>query len=392
MIALSHRPVSSIIRHPFEYLTMLRKETGVADIYGRGFDEAPSANAESAVQEAHKFITTTALNAHYKDPVMVQRKAKRLGTFTVRDRTIDSVDDVARGHADEIGKLNADWAARTFANGATTQDIVNLIRTGNADAVKWYETMLQYYADGRQTYNRVTGQWQRQTIDLVDDTNLAAVLDETGTRVSRITGNNPALLEVVGQGKLAAQIVDSGKIIGGDPRVGSRVIYKVGKRGKAEGEVIGINTATGEIEIRPFAFRQGEATNGLDFLLRSDAVYKDPSMPKRVGGEVIDPRTPMNDQLKKSMDRIIDLWHGTLYNEPIAKLERSPIFKQLYHEWIDKLAVSLDSKSVDDIIADVTANATAAGVKPERYMNEKIWKKTTRHPIRQNQKLRHHHT
>lgn len=375
MIALSHRPVSSIIRHPFDYLTMLRKETGVADIYGRGFDEAPSANAESAAQEAHKFITTTALNAHYKDPVMVQRKAKRLGTFTVRDRTIDSVDDVARGHADEIGKLNADWAARTFANGATTQDIVNLIRTGNADAVKWYETMLQYYADGRQTYNRVTGQWQRQTIDLTDDTNLAAVLDETGTRVSRITGNNPALLEVVGQGKLAAQIVDSGKIIGGDPRVGSRVIYKVGKRGKAEGEVVGINTATGEIEIRPFAFRQGEATNGLDFLLRSDAVYKDPSMPKRVGGEVIDPRTPMNDQLKKSMDRIIDLWHGTLYNEPIAKLERSPIFKQLYHEWIDKLAVSLDSKSVDDIIADVTANATAAGVKPERYMNEKIWKK-----------------
>ena len=375
MIALSHRPVSSIIRHPFEYLTMLRKETGVADIYGRGFDEAPSANAESAAQEAHKFLTTTALNAHYKDPVMVQRKAKRLGTFTVRDRTIDSVGDVARGHADEIGKLNADWAARTFANGATTQDIVNLIRTGNADAVKWYETMLQYYADGRQTYNRVTGQWQRQTIDLTDDINLAAVLDETGTRVSRITGNNPALLEVVGQGKLAAQIVDSGKIIGGDPRVGSRVIYKVGKRGKAEGEVIGINTATGEIEIRPFAFRQGEATNGLDFLLRSDAVYKDPSMPKRVGGEVIDPRTPMNDQLKKSMDRIIDLWHGKLYNEPIAKLERSPIFKQLYHEWIDKLAVSLDSKSVDDIIADVTANATAAGVKPERYMNEKIWNK-----------------
>jgi len=375
MIALSHRPVSSIIRHPFQYLTMLRKETGIADIYGRAFDEAPSANAESAAQEAHKFLTTTALNAHYKDPVMVQRKAKRLGTFTVRDRTIDSVGDVARGHADEIGKLNADWAARTFANGATTQDIVNLIRTGNADAVKWYETMLQYYKDGRQTYNRVTGQWQRQTIDLVDDTNLAAVLDETATRVSRITGNNPALLEVVGQGKLAAQIVDSGKIISGDPRVGSRVIYKVGKRGKAEGEVIGINRATGEVEIRPFAFRQGEATNDLNFLLRSDAVYKDPSMPKRVGGEVIDPRTPMNDQLKKSMDRIIDLWHGKLYNEPIAKLERSPIFKQLYHEWIDKLAVSLDSKSVDDIIADVTANATAAGVKPERYMNEKIWNK-----------------
>ena len=375
MIALSHRPVSSIIRHPFEYLSLLRKDIGWADIYGRGLDEASLANAESAAQDAYRFATTQALNAHYKDPVTTFRKARRLGTFTVRDRTIDSVGDVVRGHADEIGRLNADWAARTFANGATTQDIVNLVRTGNADAVKWYDAMSQYYADGRQTYNRVTGQWQRQTIDLADDTNLAAVLDETATRVSRITGNNPALIEAVGQGKLPAQLIDSGKVISGEPRVGSRVIYKVGKRGKAEGEVIGINTATGEIEIRPFAFRQGEATNDLDFLLRSDAVYKDPAMPKTVGGEVIDPKTSQYGQMQKSMDRMVDLFHGTLYNQPIAKLERSPIFKQLYHEWIDKLAVSLDSKSVDDIISDITANATAAGLKPERYMNEKIWNK-----------------
>lgn len=375
MIALSHRPVSSIIRHPFEYLSLLRKDIGWSDIYGRGLDEASLANAESAAQDAYKFATTEALNAHYQDPVTTFRKARRLGTFTVRDRTIDSVGDVVRGHADEIGRLNADWAARTLANGKTTQDIVNLVRSGDADAVKWYEAMRKYYADGRQTYNRVTGQWQRKTIDLADDTNLSAVLDETATRVSRITGNHPALIEAVGQGKLPSQLIDSAKIVGGEPQVGSRVIYKVGKRGKAEGEVIGINAATGEVEIKPFAFRQGEATNDLDFLLRSDAVYKDPSMPKKVGGEVIDPKTNQYGQMKKSMDRMVDLFHGTLYNQPIAKLERSPIFKQLYHEWIDKLAVSLDSKSVDDIISDITANATAAGLKPERYMNEKIWNK-----------------
>ena len=375
MIAISHRPVSSIVRHPFEYLSLLRKDIGWSDIYGRGLDEASLANAESAAQDAYKFATTQALNAHYKDPVTNFRKARRLGTFTVRDRTIDSVGDVARGHADEIGKLNADWVARSYANGLSTSDLIDLVRKGDPDATKWYDAMSQYYKDGRQTYNRATGQWDRVTVDLADDTNLESVFLETQERLSRMTGNNPELLKVVGEGKLSAQLIDAGKIIGGEPQVGSRVIYKVGKRGKAEGEVIGLNTATGEVEIRPFAFREGEATNDFDFLLRSDAIYKDPTMPKRVGGEVIDPKTSQYGQMQKSMDRMVDLFHGTLYNQPIAKLERSPIFKQLYHEWIDKLAVSLDSKSVDDIISDISTNAAAAGLKPERYMNEKIWNK-----------------
>ena len=378
MIALSHRPVSSMIRHPFEYMALLRQNIGWSDIYGRGLDEASLANAESAAQDAYRFATTEALNAHYRDPVTSFRKVKRLGTFTVRDRTIDNVGDVVRGHADEIGKLNADWASRTLANGATTQDIIDMVRRGDEQALAWYGPMKKYYADGRQTYNKTLPKdqaWSRQTVDLDDDTNLLAVLDETSTRLSRITGNNPELITVVGQGKLSSQIVDSAKIISGEPQIGSRVIYKVGKRAKAEGEVVGINTTTGELEILPFAFRQGEGTTDFHRLLATDTIYKDPSMPKTVGMEVIDPKTPMNQQMKKSMDRMMDQFHGFLYNQPIAKLERSPVFKQLYHEWIDKLAVSLDSQSVDDIIADISRNAAASGQKPELYMNREIWQK-----------------
>lgn len=375
MIAVSDKPVSSFLKHPFQYLTVMRGDQKFADIMARNFDEATAANAVNDAQEAYRFALNEAMNAQYKDPIEAYRKAKRLGTWTVRDRTIDSVGDVARGHADEIGKLNADWAARQIAGGATKQDVVDLIKSGDKDATKWFETMKKYYKDGRQTYNRATGTWGRASVDLENDTNLLAMLNETEQRITRVTGNHPELQDAIASGKLSSTTIKPDSIVGGEPQVGSRVIYKTGKRTKAEGEVVGINASTGEVEVRPFAFRQGEGTKEMQDLLKSDAIYNDPSMPKRVVGEVIDPSTSQYGQMKKSMDRLIDMWHGHLYNEPIGKLERSPVFKELYHEWIDKLSTSLDSESVDNIINDIRTRAAAEGRKPERYMKEATWQK-----------------
>ena len=378
MISVSDKPVSSLLHHPMQYLTTMRGDQKFADIFGRAFDEAVSSETFNDAQQAYRYALNEAMNAQYKDPVEVWRKAKRLGTWVVRDRTIDEPAVVARGHADEIGKLNADWAARQIAGGKSTQQVLGMVRSGDEDAVKWFETMKRYYKDGRQTYNRTLPKdqaWSRQSLDLTNDTNLVAVLDETQERVVRMTANHPELQRAVAEGKLSSIDINAGDIVGGEPQVGSRVIYKTGKRSKAEGEVVAVNQATGQVEVRPFAFRGGEGTKEMHDLLRTDAIYNDPGMPKRVGMEVIDPQTKTSAQMKASMDRIIDMWHGHLYNQPIGKLERSPVFKELYHEWIDKLAVSLDSNSVDEIINDITTRATAAGVKPERYMKEATWNK-----------------
>lgn len=377
MIALSHKPVSSLLRHPFHWLALLRKDIGFSDIYGRGFDEATLANAESAAQKAWKTSTTTLVGAQFRDPLVPYRRAQRLDTWKVSQRGLDSPADVVRAHADEIGLLNADWATRSMANGLSRDDIVALIRGGkDKKATEWYEAMAQRYKTGRETFDPtqpLDAQWSSQSIDLADDTNLLEVLSEAEQRLTKMTADNPDLIRAVGQGKLAAIMVDADLVLTKDPQIGQRVIYRTGKKGRAEGNVVGINTSSGKIDIEPFAYAEGQASKGMTDLLHR--VYDEPKMPVHVGGEVINPNPAKVAGTKDALDDIVNRFHGTFYGKPIGTLERSPVFKQLYHDWIDKLAVSLDSQSVDKIIADISARAALDGKKPELFMNEKIWNK-----------------
>lgn len=378
MIALSHKPVSSIIRHPLEYLLLLRKELGWSDIYARNIDGPALANAESAAQVAHKKGVTELVGAQYAaDNMGAYRKAQRLNTFSIRTRGIDPTGDVVMGHADEIGKLNADWAARSLANGLTRDDLVALIRSGDKDATEWYQSMKKMYDIGRRLYDTNTRQFVgKHAVDLRDDQNLLQVLIETEQRLSRITGNNPKLVKAVGQAKLDSVMIDASKVLTKNPEIGERVVYKTSgatrDARRAQGEVVGINRATGEYEISPYAFIEGESTSSLSKLLND--VFDDPDMPMRVGGEV---RTvaKTTGATKRAFDSLMNSFHGKLYGEPIGALERSPVFKQLYHQQIDRLAVSLDDQSVNQIISDITARAAADGTKPELFMNEKIWQK-----------------
>jgi hypothetical protein len=79
--------------------------------------------------------------------------------------------------------------------------------------------------------------------------------------------------------------------------------------------------------------------------------------------------------LAKSMDMMVDKFHSTLYTEPIAKLERSPAFRNFYYERIEKLAQSLDEPSLNKIIDDLTSRAATEGAKPEDYLTPQVWNK-----------------
>jgi hypothetical protein len=390
MIALSSKPVSSLFRHPFHYLSL----TGVpvvgkgprykfADLFGRNFDAEVSVNQLSDAQEAKKFVTTQALNSRYQDPVTAWRKATRLGNFTARTKNIDTPADYIRGHADEIGKLNADWLARTLANKSngdvTPEDILIMIKRKDKDAIKWFDTMKQYYKDGRATFDKTKPSreeaWGTQSIDLTDDQNLLAHIGEIQSRLDYITGKNPELYDIIAQGKVKELNITSALIEQGKVAIGERVIYKQGERRLAQGEITGINQASGEITVRPFAFVDGEATPELTKRLGDASIYDDPNMPPRVVAEIIDPRTPESSTLKDSMSRVTDLFHGKLYNTPIATMERSPVFREIYYTWVNKLADSLDKASINQIINDITKRATSSGKRPELMVGKETWAK-----------------
>jgi hypothetical protein len=382
-IALSHRKVSSIIRHPFEYLSLLRGDLKVADIFGRNFDAPVTANQLSEAQEAYKFATTTAISTRYKDPVQKWRAMERLGVFRTRTRGLDNLADVVRGHGDELGKLNSNWATRMLAGGSTTDDLFDLIKAGDEDATKWFKEMSDYYSEGRDTYNRTTKQWAgKAKVNLNDDNNLRLLLDEQSQRLLKATGDGDLeLLDIVAsKGGLATaeKTVSIKSITRGEVKVGERVEYRTASGRIAIGEVSALGTKADEVLIRPYAFIEGEMTPDLRRILESDRVYKNPKMPQKVVEEIRNPNTPQAKGLLNSMNRIVDSFHGYLYNQPIGKLERSPIFKELYYDWVDKLADSLDQDSVRRIMADIrdrAASEPGGAIKPQRITGDKVWQK-----------------
>jgi ATP-dependent helicase/DNAse subunit B len=98
-------------------------------------------------------------------------------------------------------------------------------------------------------------------------------------------------------------------------------------------------------------------------------------MPQKVVEEIRNPNAPESKGLLNSMNRIVDSFHGYLYNQPIGKLERSPVFKELYYNWVDKLADSMEKESIKKVMEGIRERAVAGQTKPERITGEQVWNK-----------------
>lgn len=369
--------------HPFQWWAMVGKKRGQGDILAQNWEQLGGEGSVDDAIRAYRAATGDIVAAYYKDPLAAQRRATKLGIFKPYERRLDKVDaDVARAHGDELGRLNADWSMRALAQGKSIDEIISLVKSGDEDAVKWFNTINDSYKNGKAIYNKTTRQTSFERIDLEEADNLRYLLQSNSARLDKVTGRNLELLDVVGQGRLTGRIeaVDA-KNIAGDMRVGGRVevstVRNVGKRKVkqtylARVESIDETAAGTTFNVSPFAFDgAGDNSLRLEELLRDEAIYMDPNMPKVSVGEIRDPRNPQSASLLKSMDRMVNAFHSYLYTKPIATLERSPAFKSLYYDWVDKLAISLDEASLNKIIDDITERSN----NPEEFLTPGLWAK-----------------
>ena len=369
--------------HPFQWYAMVGKKRGQGDILAQNWEQLGGEGTLDDAIRDYRAATGDIIAAYYKDPLAAERKAQKLGIFKTYNRRLDKVDaDVARAHGDELGRLNADWSMRTLAQGKSVDEIIGLIRSGDPDAAKWYKTISASYKNGKPIYNKTTRATSFERINLEEGENLRYLIQSNAARLDKVTGRNLELLDVVGQGRLTGRIqsVDS-KYIAGDMRVGGRVevttVRKINGKNTKQTYLARVKsmdeTAKGTtFNVEPFAFDgSGDNSLRLEELLRDEAIYMDPNMPKVAVGEIRDPRNPQSASLLKSMDRMVNAFHSYLYTKPIATLERSPAFKSLYYDWVDKLAVSLDETSLNQIIDDITERTND----PENFLTPGLWAK-----------------
>jgi hypothetical protein len=379
----------SALRHPFEWFQMVgnsrftKTRLGQGDLNAQDWDKAVKDGLVGEALQDYRAATGDIIEAHFKDPLQARRRASRLGQFKSYNRRTDIVDsDFVTAHGDELGRLNADWSMRQLAQGKSIDDVMSLIRSGDKDAVRWYNTIKTSYKNGKPIYNKTQGTTVWESIDLDASDNLKYLLESNSDRLMKLTGQDPNLLDVVGLALLRSkqQTIDS-KWLKGEVEVGGRVEVSVvrtvdGKKRKETflARVDNISrTAKGEqVDVTPYAFDGiGDNSKALRELLSEDAVYKNPNMPRSAVGEIRNPDTEQSRVMMRSFDRMINGFHAHLYSKPIAVLERSPAFKSGYYQWVDKLAVSLDETSLNKIIADISAKTN----EPEKYLTPGLWAK-----------------
>lgn len=392
-IAVSgNRNAAGIISHPVQWMSLMAGKAGRGTLNANDWDELISAGkAEEAISDLAT-ATGQILNAHWQDPMAVARRQEKIGVFKGFVRPSNKIDAaVARAHGDEIGRLNADWAFRSMASsvdengvvrgGLSIDEIIDEIRSGtNQEATDWFRRKSQEFRNGKPTWNNTTRELSYDRINLDDGDNLRYLLESFQKRLDYVTGKNPRLQNVVHLGYIPDELVTvKPKYVKGDPVVGRRVEYDeyISTGGKPVkrtnvGKIVSINPRTGDVEIAPYAFVGGNNSEALERLLASDTIYFDPSMPSRVVGEVHDAKNLQAATLKERMDIIYNKFHTFLYNTPISKLERAPLFKSLYYGWVDKLSESLDEASLVKLMDEIVVKS---GGKPESYLTPQLWAK-----------------
>jgi hypothetical protein len=380
----------SALRHPFEWFQMVGnprfKQTrlGRGDLLGQDWDAAVRDGLVGEAIRDYRAATGDIVEAHFKDPLQARRRAQRLGIFKSYTKRTDVVDpDFIKAHGDEIGRINADWSIRQLASGKSEKEIIDMIFIEkNEDALQWYNNIKTSFKNGKPIYNRTQGTTVWEPIDLDEGDNLLFLLESNNARMSKITGNDPRLKDVIASGvvKGKEQVVDS-KWVSGDMTPGGRVTVstvrnvngkKVRQTYLARVDDV-FTTAKGQqVAVTPYAF-DGIGDNSLFLreLLSADDVYKNPNMPRTAVGEIRNPDTPEINGMMRSFDRMINSFHSYLYTKPIATLERSPAFRSAYYQWVDKLAVSMDADSLNKIIDDITERVQ----NPEEYLTPGLWKK-----------------
>jgi hypothetical protein len=333
LLRQSYAPnIQTGIFHPFELIQVAMFSKFKGDILGFSFKGDPEDLIRSGQHELADSagFSIRELNA----PKNVLSREQKTGVWSRFDPD-NGIQDYSKSIAAEMALLHGDEAMRLAAEGKTVDEIVDWVST--TPQGRKYIQIMQNIWTKREVIDPSTGLPVRGSATFIDkagNINLAEVRayveSVTFGRLAASTGNDPRLLEVVATGKWT----DS----------------------QGQGIDALLKHRTGEIK--------GYSD---EFLREINTIVKDPNIKLTKFYKAQVTVTAQNYQgrlapIVNGMDKVVDIFFGSLYPKRELFLNRSPVFRQQYFNVIDELLDELAPGQVREILRSIEDAAKSAKV------------------------------
>ena len=311
--------------HPLELIMVAMHKRFAGDIEGvlfRGDPEDLIRRGQVELAEATNGSLREGL-----DPIARQARERTTGVWR-RVRRGDGLGEYTKGVAAETGLLFGDEAARKYAEGLSSKDIIDWMETSPEG--QRYVRLLQGRWSNRTLHNPATGQKSIGTINFIDEAgklnkkNLETYISRyIAPRVEVTTGGNRMLKDAIAFNEIT--LADGTKI-------NAFNLNKVGQISGYSDEFLKATTKVVEdptVKLKEYYKSQvtvrggmGEGANALD---RALAGY----------------------------DRTVNKFFSELYPRREAFLNRSPAFRQFYYQSIDRFVDELAPGEAQRIIDNI---------------------------------------
>ena len=337
--------VKSGIFHPFELINLAIFKRMKGDILGETFE----GNFETLIRNGQREMAEASSGTLREGRDVVTRYAReqKSGVWK-RVKRSDNPTEFSNGVASELSLLASDEAARMVARGDTVDDIIDILSN---DPKKKYLRELQ---------NR----WKNRTLTLQDgSTTVGTVefLDAAGNvniknletylnkyiipRIESTTGGSNVLKTIIGTG----EYVDANGVV--------RSVFKFDPDGL---RVVGY-------EKQPLFTAIKEVVNDPNVPLKE--FYKVQETFSTVTGK----QSGALGRVKEDWDRAVNFFFAELYPKREAWLNRSPVFRQYYYDFVSRYLDELSEPQINLLIGNITEVARQQG---KVFANEKtarIW-------------------
>lgn len=379
-LALSQKPVTSIIRHPIQHIQWIAHDfaqgrasrlgrLGVGDLMGERWSDDIAIESMNSYRRA----VSGSVVSHYKDPTYLFRRGRRINDFVTVERGADDQFKIISAHADQIGRMNADPVMREIAGGSTDDELVDFIR--NTDEGKaWFQDQQDYHINGRPLLD-TSGPRPRwsgtQSIDLQDEHNLRLLINSYRQRFNLNVGSHDNIRIAVQTGLLEPV---------------SLSVDDVAKNGLSQSDAgtvkeifIGNRRFNARVDqndytiVRPFAFQRGEMTRELEALLGRTGIVDDATLAQFLTYETRASIGTGKRGLNQAWDDGFDKFFAFLVGKPLKVLERSPAFRQRFYSWgIDEMATSLSPTDMNRLIDNIQTDSARLGISPSDYVGDQL--------------------